>query len=167
MTRDRFRGRFLKTILGVACLLIAGTSWAQERGSASVKSCQSVTTCFEDGSCNDRPYKLQYVLAHYFDLTRPGYNRIEFLANGPTVAEAGGGKFFLNTVTTTAPVNEIGEILERGYGQSLARGWVAAINTNEMFFGQGRLFYVRPAKEVERSRRGAAVTEFRCGQMLF
>lgn len=167
MRHHRFRDRFLKTTLAALCFMISAPVWAEERAMASVKSCQSLTTCFEDGSCSDRAYKLQYVLAHYFDPTRPGYNRIEFLANGPTVAEAGGGMFYSTTVTTTAPISRIGDILDRGYGQSLGHGWVAAINKNEMFLGQGRLFYVRPAREVDRSRRGTAVTEFRCGQMLF
>lgn len=171
MTLDADRQQLILLFARLAVLfgtiLGAHPLHAEERGTGSLQNCVALETCFQDGTCSAIPYKATYLLMRYFDPQRPGYNRVDFFVNGPTRGDAGGGTFFPQSIEVTETVSASTEILDRGYGEALNRGWIAAIPRDHIFAGQGRLFYLRPMHEVKPGGRGHAVTEFRCGQVLF
>ena len=157
---------FRAAIVMLGVIGSAGVAVAEERAQASVRSCVSVQTCFEHGRCADRPYKAQMISIMRF--MADGTNRrFEFLVNGPTVAEAGGGSFFLADLDRAVDVASPQDILDRGYGTDPQNLWIMAVRSPGPFAMSDRFFYVRPAEHVIKGATGRAVIEFECSQVLF
>lgn len=157
---------FRAAIVMLGLIGSASLAVSEERAQASVTSCVSIQTCFEDGSCTDRPYKAQLISILRF-MADGSNRRMEFMINGPTVAEAGGGSFFMTDVERAVDVASPQDILDRGYGGDPQHLWIMAVRSPAPFATSDRLFHVRPAFQVVKAATGRAATEFKCGQVLF
>ena len=163
--RYKFSG--LICVFGIVCsVLLASTAQANGRGTATIYTCVSLVTEFEDGTQSKKPYKARFVTISTY-LEDESRFETNHYGSGPTIKDAGSGSAYLMNGLANWPDKTGAEVLLSATASNIEYGWISSATPPTLIGLGSRLFYVRPASEVKNGHEGSSVTEFECHQSIY